>query len=213
MISVLYGLSLEIEGEKMNRNSETLEYYNQNASNFAEGTLGADMSDSRSRFAACLPPKGFILDFGCGSGRDTKAFLDDEFQVDATDGSAELCALASAYTGIQVQQMLFNELDAVDRYDGIWACASILHLPRTELTDVLGKLETALKSGGILYASFKYGAFEGMRNGRYFTDFTEETLKTFWESVTTVRIFDLWITEDVRPGRKDEKWINLLARK
>ena len=73
--------------------------------------------------------KGIILDFGCGSGRDTKAFLDAGFRVDATDGSAELCALASSYTGIRVRQMLFNELDAVDQYDGIWACASILHLP------------------------------------------------------------------------------------
>ena len=75
------------------------------------------------------------------------------------------------------------------------------------------RVRRALKPGGAFYASFKYGTFEGMRNGRYFTDFTEETLKEFWESATSLRIFDLWITEDVRPDRKDEKWINLLARK
>ena len=197
----------------MDWKKETLDYYDQNAEAFASGTLSADMTDARSRFSANLPPKGIILDFGCGSGRDTKAFLDAGFRVDAVDGSAELCALASEYTGIQVRQMLFNQLDACDRYDGIWACASILHLPQMELADMIGKIENALKVGGVLYASFKYGNFEGMRNGRCFTDFTEESLRKFWSLVTSLRIFDLWITEDVRPERKDEKWINLLARR
>lgn len=197
----------------MDWKKETLDYYDQDPKTFAAGTRTADMSDARSRFSAHLPSKGIILDFGCGSGRDTKAFLDAGFRVDAADGSAELCALASAYTGIKVRRMLFGELDAIDRYDGIWACASILHLPRTELADVLHRIQNALKVGGVLYASFKYGSFEGMRNGRYFTDFTEESLKKFWDSATSLRIFDLWITEDVRPDRKEEKWINLLARK
>lgn len=197
----------------MNWKKETLDYYDQSPETFAAGTRTADMSDTRSRFSAHLPPAGIILDYGCGSGRDAKAFLDAGFRVDAVDGSRELCALASAYIGIRVRRMLFEELDVVERYDGIWACASILHLPRTELADVLGRVETALKIGGVLYASFKYGTYEGMRNGRFFTDFTEETLKAFWESTTTMRIIDLWITEDVRPDRKEEKWINLLARK
>lgn len=197
----------------MDWKKETLDYYDQAPEAFAAGTRTADMLDTRSRFFAHLPPKGIILDFGCGSGRDTKAFLNAGFRVDATDGSAELCALASSYIGIRVRQMLFNELDAVERYDGIWACASILHLPRTELADVLGKIETALKPGGVLYTSFKYGNYEGMRSGRYFTDFTEESLKAFWGSATSMQIFDLWITRDVRPGREEEQWINLLAKR
>ena len=197
----------------MNGKDETLEYYAQNTDAFIEGTLSADMKDTRARFAAHLPPKGIILDFGCGSGRDTKAFLDAGFRVEATDGSGELCRKASEYAGIPVKQMLFQELDAQDRYDGIWACASILHLPRTELAEVLGKIEAALKPCGVLYTSFKYGDSEGVRGGRYFTDFTEETLKPFWEAATSLHIFDLWITQDVRPDRKDEKWINLLARR
>ena len=196
----------------MNHNYETLGYYNQNANDFAEGTLSADMSDSRSRFAAYLPPKGIILDFGCGSGRDTKAFLDAGFRVEATDGSEELCALASEHTRIAVRKMLFSELDAVDRYDGIWACASILHLPKAELADVIGKIETALKTGGVLYTSFKYGEEEGMRHGRYFTDFTEESLKAFW-SFLGLQIFDMWISQDIREDRREKQWINLLARK
>lgn len=192
---------------------QTLSYYEQNSDGFVSGTQTADMKNTQKRFAACLPPDGIVLDFGCGSGRDTKAFREMGFSVDAMDGSAEMCARASAYTGIPVKQMLFEELDAVEVYDGIWACASILHLPRTELLDVLGKMGIALKTGGVLYASFKYGNAEGMRNGRHFTDFTEESLGEFWKDVPSLKIFDLWITEDVRPGRESERWINFLARK
>lgn len=192
---------------------QTLLYYKQNSEGFVTGTLAADMTDTQQRFAACLPAKGTVLDFGCGSGRDTKVFSEMGFAVDATDGSGELCALATEYSGIQVRQMLFEELDATEMYDGIWACASILHLPRAILRDVLVKIEKALKAGGVLYASFKYGDFEGIRNGRYFTDFTEESLKDFWRDMPCLKIFDQWITTDVRPGRNEEKWINLLARK
>lgn len=197
----------------MDWKKDTLDFYDQNAGEFVTGTLVADMEGSRSRFTACLPSGALILDFGCGSGRDTKAFLDAGYQVDATDGSEELCASASAYTGIPVRKALFSELDACERYDGIWACASILHLPREELADVIGKIETALKPGGVLYASFKYGEYEGMRNGRYFTDFTEESLKAFWKPVTGLQIFDTWISQDVRSDRKERQWINLLARR
>ena len=163
----------------MDWKKETLGFFDLNAEAFASGTMSADMAATRARFAAHLPDGGIILDFGCGSGRDTKAFLDAGFAVDAVDGSEKLCAIASAYTGVTVRRMLFSELDARDRYNGIWACASILHLPKAELAEVIRKTEAALKPGGVLYASFKYGDFEGMRGGRYFTCFTEETLKAF----------------------------------
>ena len=196
----------------MSWDKQTLEFYDRNTDSFVSGTLSADMQETRSRFTACLPPDALILDFGCGSGRDAKAFLDAGYRVEASDGSEELCARASELTGIPVRHMLFQELDEQEKYDGVWACASILHLPGNALTDVLGRIERALKPGGVLYASFKYGSFEGMRGGRYFTDFTEDSLNAFWSQATSMRIFDQWITQDVRPDRKGEKWINLLAR-
>ena len=171
------------------------------------------MRSARQRFLACLPAGAAILDFGCGSGRDAKAFLELGFSVEASDGSEELCRRASELTGIPVKRMLFSELSAADRYDGIWACASILHLPRPELSCVLGKIVAALKKEGVLYCSFKYGTFEGMRSGRYFTDFTDETLAEFWKDISGLAIFDTWITADVRPGREEERWINILARR
>ena len=154
-----------------------------------------------------------ILDFGCGSGRDTKYFLEKGYQVEATDGSSELCKLASAFTGIEVKKMLFQELNASGKYEGIWACSSILHLPKKELLPVIQKMCDALKNNGVIYTSFKYGDFEGERNGRYFTDFTEDTFDKFIKVIPELTIEEEWITSDVRPGRGEERWLNLILRK
>ena len=191
----------------------TIDYYNQNAKNFIENTQNVDIHLAQDKFLQLLDSQSSILDFGCGSGRDTKYFLEKGYHVTATDGSAELCKLASAFTGIEVKEMLFQELDDINKYDGIWACSSILHLPKKELFPVLRKMCIALKSAGVIYSSFKYGDFEGERNGRYFTDFTEDTFRDFIKDIPELTIEDHWITSDVRPGRGNEKWLNLIIRK
>lgn len=201
------------DDHSMDRKKQTLEYYRVNADSFVEGAMKADLSATRKKFTAFLPAGAFILDFGCGPGRDTNAFLEAGYKVDAIDGSPEMCARASEYTGIQVKNMLFNELDARNRYDGVWACASILHLPEEELTEVIRRIETALKNGGIFYTSFKYGEGAKDRGGRFFTDYTEKSLPVYWASVTSMKIIDLWISHDTRPGREEERWTNLLAGK
>ena len=193
--------------------NNTINYYNQNAENFIANTQNADMHPTQERFLRLLDANTSILDFGCGSGRDTKYFLEKGYRVTATDGSSELCRLASEFTGIKVKEMLFQELDAINQYDGIWACSSILHLPKKELLPVIWKMCEALKDNGIIYTSFQYGDFEGERNGRYFTDFTEKTFREVIEKVPELTIEEHWITSDVRPGRGEEKWLNLLLRK
>ena len=192
--------------------NKTLDYYNQNAESFIQGTVSVDFKQTQDKFLQSLTGKT-ILDFGCGSGRDTKYFIESGYAVTAIDGSEELCKSASAYTGIQVKHMLFQDLDEVDCYDGIWACSSILHLPKEELKIVTQKMSRALKPNGIIYTSFKYGNFEGERNGRYFTDFTLDEFKDFISDVKDIAIEEYWITGDVRPGREDEKWLNLILRK
>ena len=193
--------------------SKTLDYYEKNAESFVTGTLDVRFDNTQKRFASLLPDGAYILDFGCGSGRDTKAFLDMGYQVDATDGSEKLCELASKNTGIAVRKLLFSELDECEKYDGIWACASILHLPKEELKSVLGKMLRAVKSEGYIYTSFKYGEFEGYRNERYFTDFIEDSFGEFVKDITEIRIIEKWITSDARPGRGDEKWLNVILKK
>lgn len=192
---------------------KTISYYNSNAKEFASGTVSVNFESIQKKFIDRLPEKSLILDFGCGSGRDTKYFISQGYQVDAVDGSIELCRLASEYTGIAVKNILFHELVQVERYDGIWACSSILHLPLNELAEVMCKMVTALKNNGIIYTSFKYGTFAGERNGRYFTDMTEDTFTNFIKQLENVSIEELWITSDIRPKRGEEKWLNIILRK
>ena len=193
--------------------NKTLDYYNQNAISFVQQTRNVDFKKIQENFTNRLPKGSHILDFGCGSGRDTKYFLEQGYKVTAIDGSEKLCKMASEYTGIQVKQMLFQELNEVNVYDGIWACSSILHLSIEELEVVLKKITIALKEKGILYTSFKYGTFAGERNGRYFTDMTEDTLKELLLKIPELKIEDIAITVDVRPERGEEKWLNLILRK
>ena len=193
--------------------TKTIEYYNENVDKFVNDTQDVVFCATQDLFLSYLNEGDSILDFGCGSGRDTKYFLSKGYKVDATDGSEEICKVASDYTGINVKCLLFNELDEIDKYDGIWACASILHLDRDDLIDVFNRIARALKDNGILYTSFKYSEFEGMRNGRYFTDFTIESFNEFQTNIPEFIIEKKWITSDVRAGREDEKWLNLIMRK
>ncbi len=192
---------------------KTLNYYNANAKTFTQNTRNVDFKSTQERFLKRLPCASNILDFGCGSGRDTKYFLSKGCSVTATDGSEELCKLASEYTGIPVRYMLFQDLEEENAYDGIWACSSILHLPYKELISVLNKMANALKKNGIVYTSFKYGTFEGERNGRYFTDMTEEKFEFLIKEVPMFCIEEQWVTFDVRTEHEEEKWLNLILRK
>lgn len=193
--------------------NKTIDYYNENAKDFVQGTISVDFTKVQHKFIDKLEKGDYILDFGCGSGRDTKYFIDNGFKVDAIDGSEELCKLASDYTGINVKHMYFQQLSDIDKYNGVWACSSILHLKYEELVRVIEKMNLALKQNGIIYTSFKYGDFEGERNGRYFTDMTEISFKKLIENIRDLRIEEYWITSDVRPGRGEEKWLNLILRK
>lgn len=195
------------------KTDETLEYYDINAKSFMESTVSVDFSNIQNKFLSKLNESDIILDFGCGSGRDTKHFLDHGFTVEAMDGSEELCKLASAYTGIKVKHMLFQELKEVEKYDAIWACSSILHLSYADLVEVMKRMVISLKDNGLIYTSFKYGNFEGIRNGRYFIDMTEDGLYKLLQDVHGLEIEEAWITSDVRPGRGEEKWLNLFLRK
>lgn len=196
------------ESEMMNSS-----YYDNNAAAFSEGTVNADVSSIREKFLSFLPETGIILDWGCGSGRDTKAFLQAGYRVVATDASSELCRLASEYTGVSVRNERFEDLKETSCFDGIWACASLLHVPKTQLASVFHIAANTLKPGGVMYVSFKYGNFEGERNGRYFTDLTEESLTKILESIPSLHIRESWITGDVRDGRGNEKWLNAIIAK
>ena len=193
--------------------TKTLEYYNQCAKDYNELTLNIEFEHKREMLLKYLKSKAHILDLGCGSGRDSKAFLQKGYQVTAVDGSQELCKIASENIGQEVICQLFHELEETNTYDGVWACASLLHLPTDELKKVIQKVEQSLKKGGYFYASFKYGEFEGERDGRYFNDFTEESFKNLLAEFPNLKIQEVEVTTDVIPGRENVSWLNIIMKK
>jgi len=192
---------------------KTLEYYNTTAKEYVNDTVDANVSELNAFFLRYLPDKANILDLGCGSGRDSKVFIEKGHFVTAIDGSIEFCKLAAAFIGQDVICMRFDELDYEKQFDGVWACASLLHVPSKELKTIFKKIARALKVEGYFFACFKYGEFEGDRNGRYFTDRTEDSLNDIIDEIDELEIIETFLTEDVRRGRENEQWLNAILRR
>lgn len=191
---------------------ETIDFYNRNAAEFFQDTVGVDMTTLHRRFLRKIPDGGSILDAGCGSGRDSRVFKDLGYRVDAFDASNELAALASEYLGQPVTVRSFADIDEIALYDGIWACASLLHIPFCELLTALVRLWVALKPGGTMYLSFKEGQGERKKDGRHFTDLDENALRALLGNLDQIENIDFWQTTDLRPGRTD-RWLNVLVQR
>jgi len=191
---------------------ESTRYYREFADEFFESTVGVDMSAIRARFTDLLPPGARILDAGCGSGRDAKAFALQGFLVSAFDASPELAELASSHCGFAVDVRTFQDIDEVAAYDGIWCCASLLHVAPTEMIVVLSSLWTAIAPGGVIYASFKLGTGTRLENGRQFTDADESQVAEWFAGLPNIDRSEIWLTDDQRPGRS-EKWTNVVVKK
>lgn len=191
---------------------KTIDYYNHHAEEFTHSTIHVEMDSLYQPFLALLPEHAHILDLGCGSGRDSLAFKNKGYRVTAIDYSEALVKKATELTGLQVKYQSFYELNDVERYDGIWACASLLHCQRDRLAEVIGKLLEALKPMGVLYMSFKYGNTDREKEGRQFTDLDETQAKALLNTLHNVEQVQQWITLDQRPDRQ-EKWLNLLWKK
>ncbi len=188
----------------------TDQYYDQYAAEFFGSTVGVDMTPIHQRFLARLAPGSRILDAGCGSGRDAKTFAQAGFQVTAFDASAKLARLASGHCGFEVTVRRFDDVREIAQFDGIWCCASLLHVPLSEMPATLDRLWRALRPGGVLYLSFKHGQGEREHGGRRFTDADEAQLRQWIGRLPEVDQIDLWLTDDQRPGRA-ERWTNALT--
>lgn len=191
----------------------TRTYYSENAQEFYDSTVNLDMGYQYKSFLKMIPKSGKILDAGCGSGRDSHYFKKKGYIVVAFDYSEALVKLASDLIGSSVLHMSFNDVAFIEEFDGVWACASLLHVPKNEMQGVIAKLAKALKPDGILYVSFKYGDKEEVRKGRLFSDYTESSFQALIKNISSLKIIKHWKTEDVRPKRKGEYWLNVLMRK
>jgi len=197
----------------MNQHSEDLtqRYYEDKAEEYLARTSHLDMESLYKPFLELIPAGGTILDAGCGPGRDILAFLKQGLRVTAFDASAKMVEIASKQTGVLAFQMRFQELKYEQEFDGIWACASLLHVPFCELDAVLTRFRRALKTGGICFMSFKQGNGERFEDGRRFIDFTEATLQQKLADISGLSILRTWGTED-QAGRSGVQWVNALIR-
>jgi SAM-dependent methyltransferase len=193
--------------------SETIGFYDENAEDFFKRSVDADMARGHADFTALVTPGGRILDAGCGSGRDSVAFARLGFQVTPIEASPKLAALARAHTGLPVQVLTFDQIAWRETFDGVWACASLLHVSRAALPAAVTRLRDALVPDGILWMSFKYGAQERFANGRHFTDLDEAAARPLLDAVGGLSLISLTVTDDARDDRPGERWLSVLCRK
>ncbi len=191
---------------------DSIEYYDKNAVEYFERTVDISMQSWWDIFTEQLPEGASILDLGCGSGRDSAYFISCGFDVTAMDASEEMCDLASIHIGQDVLHLSFAEMDFNQVFDGIWACASLLHVPSDEIDTILAKVINSLKINGILFLSFHYGEFEGERDGRYFTDYRMKTLKELIGRYENLEIIEIDKCGDSHDDNETE-WIYALIRR
>ena len=187
------------------------EYYNKNTEEFYKNTINAKMNETYDIFEKYLKGNK-ILDLGCGSGRDSLYFLNRKYNVTALDVSENLAKKASNLIGQEVIVKDMLDIDYISEFNGIWACASIIHIKRNDILDMFKKSYNALEEEGIFYSSFKYRDSDYEKCGRSFTCFKEEGMEDLLK-LTDFKIIKIWKTTDVRPGRDTEYWLNVLLKK
>lgn len=188
----------------------TLSWYRDNAIQYAEETRNSLVLDALWEFLSRMKEGGTILDYGSGSGRDSAYFINKGFSVDSLDGSAEMKAQAERLFGIKVKLSSFLSLEDKEKYDGIWAQASILHLEEHDLRAALTLIERALKRDGVFYSSFRKGEEDGYEKGRWYTNMTERRFLSFLPA--TLYVEKIWESQDVRPG-VSRTWLSIICRK
>ncbi|RZF21699.1 class I SAM-dependent methyltransferase [Halobacteriovorax vibrionivorans] len=186
-----------------------MNYYDKNNQEFIDSTLDLDLTSLYKPFLKEVKAGGAILDIGCGPGRDLKYFVDHGYKAEGVEPSSKLAGFAREHSGCVVHEGLLQDVSIEGKFDGIWACASLLHVPSNELKDVFSKISDLMNEDAVFYCSFKYGEFEGERKGRFFNDQTLETIKEFLPHELTIS--KDWVTEDKRPDR-DERWLNLILK-
>lgn len=172
----------------------------------------ADMSGSYRVFLKYLPTGGRILDFGCGTGRDTKYFMDQGFAVTAIDDSDEMCRQTESFTGINVRHMSFLDLNDSEIYAGIWASSVLSRVPKKDLLRMFAKLRKALNKDGILCVSFPEGTSGGMKYARYDGDLTEGELFNLINTVGGLKISEVKRITEERYAEK-RTWICAIIKK
>jgi len=191
----------------------TMNFYSNNARDYCTETVKLTMDKVYDEFTAQLPGDAYVLDLGCGSGRDSRYFLEKGYKVCAIDGNAEIAEIAEQYIGQSVIVTQFQEIDFKDQFHGVWASASLLHCTRNQILKILANIVNALKENGVIFMSFKWGEGESIDDkSRYFNNFTESTLRSLLESKSELLIIKTWSDNSTLRGN-EQKWVNALLKK
>lgn len=199
------------KGKKMNR---SIDYYNNRAQEFYDRTIDADLSASYEIFLKHLPEHAHILDAGCGVGRDSKYFLERGYSVTAFDASEEMVNFARKETGLDVQLLTFQNMTFDSLFDGVWAQATLLHVPYEETPSVFEKIRQSLKPGGIFFGSYKYGSDLMPTEERDFWNMDESSILPYVEGLFDV--INVWTEKDRRSKiapSLSQQWLNFLVKK
>ena len=193
---------------------DTLNYYDNNIDSYKKLWLDDFSSNYNFEipdiFLSYLNKNSKILDMGCGTGRDSKYFKELGHIVKSIDGSIEMCKIASNLLNEEVEQLNFLDINYNNEFDGVFACASLLHLSNEDLLIVLNKISNALKENGILYTCFKYGDSTRVDNGRFYNDMNEEKFINILTNVEDLKILKTLVTEQYK---SNTKFINYIIRK
>lgn len=190
----------------------TINYYDEHASQYFDRTSQVDLAALYKEFLKYIPAGGRIMDLGCGSGRDVKWFKENGYDAYGLDASEELVKIARNQFDIPVEVGLIEEWVADEAFDGIWCCASLMHLDDMNFDRFLSNLRCNLRPGGALFISVKEGIDSGAsEDGRYFRNFNEETLNEFLSHYEVLRIAKVWYTTD-KLYRESFRWLNAIIR-
>lgn len=193
-------------------NKQTVDFYNQNAEQYASSTINLDVNKEMVGFLQGIPFAGKILDAGCGSGRDLKNFTSLGYNAVGIDASEELVKIAAKNSGAPVECKGFLDIDWKNEFDGIWCMASLLHLNKVELKEALEKLGESMKPNAKFYASFKVGEGEKYdEKGRFFSYVSKEELEKVFQSVDKFKNIRVEFGNDDKLGRVDTQWVNVYA--
>jgi SAM-dependent methyltransferase len=196
-----------------NGDAANLAFYEANAKAYAEQTAGADLSNLYSPFLALLPKDARILDVGCGGGRDLEVFRQRGYRPRGIDPSPALAKIASEWSGCETSIGRVEQLEFESEFDAVWACASLLHLPKSDLPGALRCIRRALVKEGIIFLSMQRGVGEGIdEDGRFVARYDSSALRSALTS-ENFQILDLWQSKDSLQGRPAVRWLNLLAKK
>lgn len=193
------------------REAVSISYYDINSQEYFNKSVDIDLGDLYHSFLRYLPQGTHILDGGCGCGRDTKYFLSLGYRVTAVDASKAMVQISSKLTGQETLQLDFRDLAFKGAFDGIWSFASLLHIPKSEINDVIYRFTQALKEEGVWYMSFKEGEGEQFDGARLFNNYTKSSLKKLLARHSVLEIMDVWCSPDCM-GR-NQQWVNALVRK